>query len=368
MIILNKQDNNYKKDESTYLYVIADIYKRYSSFTNPLKDVDVVRIMSSKYNLKNIDRHIIKKYRDKLSDLGFVTKEYTVGTTDKKERKGFFFVETSGGISDRDLTSIFYLTFPNIKYKLYKEDDKIKEIEDTLKEYILIDEYIKLLDDTKNIIRIDDDRRIKEFSNVILPLISTVMKAIKNDREISSKIKLRDTKHIYLSFFPQAIFTYDNTFYVFGTTDNNKYIYKIEHLSNIKIIGKTNQKLLNSKYIKEYLESIDEIIEGKIERKNLIEAEFITYDNKVNHLNSVLTWLDYMNKPLYRYKRISINGTNRYKISIKASEEFIIEMALKNIEYAKLEYVENKTPKELYRLIHKKINELNESVKNIYLE
>ena len=109
------------KDESTYLYVIAEIYRKYSSKKRPLKDNDVVNIMASNYGLKNVDRHIIKKYREKLIKFGYCFNEAIDEKTNKVlPRKGCYFSYIDEGIDDETLLNICLLAKCN---KSYHEGD-----------------------------------------------------------------------------------------------------------------------------------------------------------------------------------------------------------------------------------------------------
>ena len=120
MVLLNNSTTFPSNSEWAYLYAVADVYKNYSCKNkngdslydpHPLKDKEVVQILSEKYNLSNIHRNTIANVREKLSTyFGFIFETY---------KKGKYYVGQNNSISDDDLSMIIMC----IKFNRYISSD-----------------------------------------------------------------------------------------------------------------------------------------------------------------------------------------------------------------------------------------------------
>ena len=162
-----------ENSEWAYLYAVADVYNNYSSNKDnkdddlynphPLKDKEVVQILTEKYNLKNIHRNTIASIREKLTTyFGFAFKTY---------KKGKYYVGQSDGINDNDMFLIsnciaVYTDLPK------KERERLKE----LFSFMCHNRFTS----KKNVTIETENTKSEEIRKILL-----INKAIKDNKKIS---------------------------------------------------------------------------------------------------------------------------------------------------------------------------------------
>lgn len=366
MIVLNwnDEDKQYSKEESIYLYVIAEIYKTYSSKDSLLKDTDVVKIMNDKYGLPNIDEHIIKRYRTLLEGFGYVF-DISEEVKEKKiiNRRGYYLSFIDGGFDDEILLNMCLLAKCN---KSFFKGDANTLIED-LSNLASKRKTKELMNEIINIELIDDSD--SEQSLNLSENIKRVLFAIKQKSQISFNYhNSLDFEGKPIILYPQCVFVKNDEFFLMGvdyfkkndTFISHAHFYKFSHIDDIRRLkyrwkdryqnesgSITDYYIYNGKErinkikIKDLLNGISEIKEGHIYHQyfEMFETVFETKEMPYKNIAKLLIDLKdkYGTNLKYELKETqSFNDTKntvhkRYKatITIKAIPEEILGIAFR---------------------------------------
>ena len=402
MIVLNLMDEKYPRDESTYLYVIAEIYRKHSSKKNPLKDNDVVNLMASEYGIPNVDRHIIKKYREKLRVFGYVFDEARDNETNEiMPRKGCYYCYIDESVDDETLLNICLLAKCNKSY--FRGDADV--LIDNISNLIASDRSRELAEEIKKIELVDNSL---EESLDLSQNIRKVLLAIKKRQSITFKHNNHIRKHFWgmlKRVYPQCVFVKNDEFYMLGTSYFTKndilvshnYVFKFSHMSLIKPTKDSEKDMHQSKdgyltlyshdkskktvKISDLLNSLGDIEEGLLYQNyfNITETIFETDKMLLRSISDVLVNLKNKYGPnlTFTIKKVGCNdypqteweeinneikGYFTAEIKIKAIPEEIIATSLKYMNCMTI-----KSPERIKKDFLSRIKVINRLVTKKYL-
>ena len=398
MIILNNVDNEYTHDQSDFLYAIADIYRRYSNKYNPLKDSDVINILKEDYSLEGVDRHIIKKYREKLEKYGYVFSRYE--KEDKSpSRKGWYFEYIDGGIGDDELIGLCYLIKANKSY--YKGDSDI--LLDLIGDLINSERKKELIPQIKKVrTSYSKDKASLQLSKNLRKLTDAIRqkRPVKLTYNVNNIADYTLPERIHLPCYPQFIFVKNERFYVLlteyytndeGNLNTNEIILRLERIEKIvyadnkydthQYYGENNYtQYINGKEIKRKIEDIIDNMNDydTMHANNYFDRTKATFEVNpeafnLNHLfnyfkskygDSCVIHSKKELKNIYNENESVDNAENeqvKSTIEFNLPEKEILDIAIKHINELKIKEPDNLIPK-----IKDFVAYLNSNVKNLY--
>ena len=328
--------NKLHEKNGNILYIL-NILRKYSDEDHILSAKEITNLVKEKYDVDNDDRTIRRNILLLKEKLGYDI------STKKENKKGYYLIKDY--YSDFDIGEIRTI-IDTISFAPYITKEKSRRIIGKCME-LLNDYEIDKLDDYKIV-----SDKVKTLNDEVINNIEYIYDAIYNNKKISftynhyvldsNKLVFKPTSNEVRIVSPFKIIYSIQEFYLIGVKkgENKLKTYRIDRMTNLKVLDEDINKPINDKEVKEFIDSQISMFGGK-PIDIIIKCDNSMLDNVVELLGRDLNYKMYDN--------------DHFKVKISVNEEAFINWYLRNL--GKIEVLEPTT-------LSKKINDkLKENIK-----
>lgn len=292
---------------------ILNILKKYSDEDHILTAQDITSLIKEEYGVENDERTIRRNINLLKEKLG-----YNISTR-SENKKGYYFIRDY--YTDLDVGEIRTI-IDTISFAPYITSEKSRKIIGKCME--LLNEYeLESLDDYKII-----SDRIKTTNEETVNNIEYIYDAINKNKKItfsynhyildSNKLVFKPTSQEKRIISPYIIINSIQEFYLIGYKHNENILktYRIDRMTNLKILDEDIEEKISKKELNEYIESSISMFSGK-PIEITIKCDNSMLDNVVELLGRKLNFKIYDDK--------------HFKVDISVNEEAFMGWYLRNL-------------------------------------